>query len=38
MAEKRTCPSCGRTWWSADSANDWVCECGATIPKESEVK
>jgi tRNA(Ile2) C34 agmatinyltransferase TiaS len=29
----RTCPNCGATWHSADTATDWTCaKCGAIIP------
>ena len=31
--EKRTCPNCGKDWYSADAESDWVCEhCGTLIP------
>ncbi|MFZ5898107.1 MAG: hypothetical protein ACOYU7_02815 [Bacillota bacterium] len=29
--QKRTCPVCGRGWYSADTAGTWKCECGAEI-------
>ncbi len=29
---KRVCPVCGAEWWSADSAETWICEkCGAEM-------
>lgn len=40
MAEKRICPACGAVWYSADSANIWICEnCGAEItPQDSDTE
>jgi ribosomal protein L37AE/L43A len=29
---KRTCPKCGKSWYSADDLSVWICEnCGAEI-------
>ncbi|QNB45867.1 hypothetical protein BR63_05775 [Thermanaerosceptrum fracticalcis] len=31
--DKRTCPNCGKVWFSADTVNHWECDkCGALIP------
>lgn len=36
---KRVCPSCGASWYSADTSEKaWRCErCGAEIPKKYET-
>ncbi|MEW6727386.1 MAG: DUF1922 domain-containing protein [Bacillota bacterium] len=36
--QKRTCPMCGRDWYSADTAGTWKCECGAEIKPERKTR
>lgn len=34
MVVKRTCPECGAEQYSANSKDDWVCECGCFLNEE----
>lgn len=36
--DRRTCPKCGATWYSADP-RDWICgNCGAVIPRGQQAE